>query len=648
MVMIAMILFTPMKGRFYSRLLVFAWMICALNGFIWQSPVVAGDDFVRRIVGGQEAEENEWPWMVALISVGANNPADGQFCGGALIHPWWVVTASHCLTAEAADSFEVAIGIHDLRNDPEDSYRRIAIQEVYLHPAYETGFDTSIDGDIALLRLAEPVYDIPVLPLVHQYELIRPGVNGTVVGWGLTTDGGQGSEVLLEVELPIVSHEVANATGAYDVDLSADMLPAGFIEGGKDSCQGDSGGPFVVPMENGEWGLAGVVSFGSPVGCAAPNAHGVYASVPYFFNELMSLMHSGFDQWRQENQVASILSDKDGDGAVDFAEFAFGSDPNNAADRPEFTFVQTSGPDGGIVPGIQFRQARSNQEVSYVVESSFDLITWFAVDDGDLGLIKEDQWVFKTANAISSQDTQFLRVRVEPSRDAQAPEFFQNAIRLKGNLNQSRDFVYLGDGSTEEVTLQYSVDEQVFEPKVTVIDEETGQVLATSTEVQEGEIRHTFTSQPNKLYRIQLSSVSGESTGAYHFNIPPIEPNDEGEGGEGGIGEAIAVGDVVEGVLEAADLIEEGIYGDDYQLTGVNAGDTLRITMKAGPENASFLPVIVVLNGDSFDEVVDSFDQEAAEVFVIFTVQEGVDYLISVGNLDENQIGRYTLTVELQ
>jgi len=103
-----------------------------------------------------------------------------------------------------------------------------------------------------------------------------------VIGWGLTSDGGKGSEVLLEVELPIVSLDTANATGAYDTDLTADMIPAGFAEGGKDSCQGDSGGPFVVRMDDGEWGLAGVVSFGSSDGCAAPNAHGVYANVPYF------------------------------------------------------------------------------------------------------------------------------------------------------------------------------------------------------------------------------------------------------------------------------------------------------------------------------------------------------------------------------
>lgn len=180
---------------------------------------------------------------------------------------------------------------------------------------------------------------------------------------------------------------------------------------------------------------------------------------------------------------------------------------------------------------------------------------------------------------------------------------------------------------------------------MTLIDDTIGQTLATVTEHEQGEIRHTFNPDPEKVYRVRLSGVNADASGAYHFNLPPVEAT-EGEGGEGGLGVAIAVGDQVDGVLEALDLIEQGIYVDDYQLNEVHPGDTIRVTMTAGPENALFLPNIVVLDGESFEEIVNSFDQETPEVSVTFTASEGVDYLISVSHLFENEIGSYTLSIE--
>lgn len=44
----------------------------------------------RRIVGGTESKQGSWPWQVALLF------NETQFCGGSLISPLWVVSASHC------------------------------------------------------------------------------------------------------------------------------------------------------------------------------------------------------------------------------------------------------------------------------------------------------------------------------------------------------------------------------------------------------------------------------------------------------------------------------------------------------------------------------------------------------------------------
>lgn len=45
----------------------------------------------ERIVGGHNAELNEWPWIVALFNNGR------QFCGGSLIDDQHVLSAAHCV-----------------------------------------------------------------------------------------------------------------------------------------------------------------------------------------------------------------------------------------------------------------------------------------------------------------------------------------------------------------------------------------------------------------------------------------------------------------------------------------------------------------------------------------------------------------------
>ena len=68
-------------------------------------------------------------------------------------------------------------------------------------------------------------------------------------GWGTLSSGGSQPNVLHEVEVPAVSHDVCNK--AYKGKIDKTMICAGLKEGGKDACQGDSGGPFVCGQGNG-------------------------------------------------------------------------------------------------------------------------------------------------------------------------------------------------------------------------------------------------------------------------------------------------------------------------------------------------------------------------------------------------------------
>ena len=54
-----------------------------------------------RIVGGTEAPKNAWPWQAQLLRLGIHD------CGGTLIRPDWVLTASHCLEGKNSNDITV-------------------------------------------------------------------------------------------------------------------------------------------------------------------------------------------------------------------------------------------------------------------------------------------------------------------------------------------------------------------------------------------------------------------------------------------------------------------------------------------------------------------------------------------------------------
>ena len=72
----------------------------------------------NRIVGGKEAEVNEYPWMVKIISPPIppyNNPFT---CGGSLISDSWILTAAHCITPGKTTAY---LGEHNSRLKIETS-----------------------------------------------------------------------------------------------------------------------------------------------------------------------------------------------------------------------------------------------------------------------------------------------------------------------------------------------------------------------------------------------------------------------------------------------------------------------------------------------------------------------------------------------
>ncbi|KAM9311465.1 ovochymase-1 [Gastrophryne carolinensis] len=230
---------------------------------------------LNRIVGGEEASPNCWPWQVALLYQGS------FVCGGAIISPEWVMTAAHCVLSPDPSAYGIIAGIHD-RNLKESSRQERRLQAIAAHQSFTL---SDFDYDVALLQVDVPfeINDFvrPVC-LVRAEEPIQPSSLCVVTGWGTTLEEGELSSRLQQLQVPVLSNAVCNTT-YYPGVITNRMLCAGFPDAsGKDSCQGDSGGPLVCPGTNNSYVLYGIVSWG--LGCARAQRPGVYARVRSFLN----------------------------------------------------------------------------------------------------------------------------------------------------------------------------------------------------------------------------------------------------------------------------------------------------------------------------------------------------------------------------
>eukprot|EP00092_Neocalanus_flemingeri_P050258 GFUD01058038.1.p1 GENE.GFUD01058038.1~~GFUD01058038.1.p1 ORF type:complete len:320 (-),score=88.45 GFUD01058038.1:258-1112(-) len=184
----------------------------------------------QRIVGGQETEVNEYPWMAAIA-----DELESFFCGGTLIGDRWVVTASHCLLTSVASELRIILGDHDTAVTTESVIPRktVLVSKIITHEDYD---DDSKSNDIALLQLAEAVdLNVYTPACVAKTGDSFVGKNAWVYGWGTTSYGGIIPEKLLEVEVPVVSTEVCKFAMGNDA-ITPGMLCAGGVEG-KDGCQ---------------------------------------------------------------------------------------------------------------------------------------------------------------------------------------------------------------------------------------------------------------------------------------------------------------------------------------------------------------------------------------------------------------------------
>jgi hypothetical protein len=243
-------------------------------------------DRQAKITGGSDALISDFPWQVYYISGNTR-------CGGTIISENWILTAAHCAAISTGNMVPVSqMSVKVGANNPTSTLegRRYYVSQAIVHEGYNS---TSLDNDIALLKLTEPINFTNAVPikLISADDSVSgatdPGVMSWVTGWGLTSVSPNVFPTKLQkVQLPIISNaQAATVLGS----IPKSNIMAGYLNGNKDACMGDSGGPLVVPVL-GEYKLAGIVSWGSNK-C---DTYGAYTRV------------SSFETWIEANTGIQI------------------------------------------------------------------------------------------------------------------------------------------------------------------------------------------------------------------------------------------------------------------------------------------------------------------------------------------------------
>uniref|UniRef100_A0A673I935 Zgc:123295 n=1 Tax=Sinocyclocheilus rhinocerous TaxID=307959 RepID=A0A673I935_9TELE len=229
-----------------------------------------------------DAKAGAWPWQVSIQTLSGSH-----FCGGSLINKDWVLSAAHCFKQYS-----------QLGLNPNETYRRAS--QIITHPKYNL---IRFDSDIALVQLSSSVnfsdYIRPVC-LAAAGSVFGGGTESWITGWGLLKSGGEVSDILQEVQVPVVSNNDCYNAFAAITTITSNMICTGLING-------DSGGP--VASRNGSlWIQSGIVSFGADP-CDHPKYPSVFARVSQFQDWITSSIGSnppGFVKYHNNGFRSSL------------------------------------------------------------------------------------------------------------------------------------------------------------------------------------------------------------------------------------------------------------------------------------------------------------------------------------------------------
>ncbi|WP_432123735.1 trypsin-like serine protease [Streptomyces sp. C10-9-1] len=201
-------------------------------------------------------------------------------CSGALVDPYWVLTAKSCFAEDPAKSNTVAAGA------PKDKTTAVVGKSLLItsggHSSDIAELVPHADRDLVMARLAQPADDITPVPLAATAP--ATGQELTVAGFGRTRTEW----------VPATRHAAVFTAGnvtATGFDLAA-RTPADATV-----CAGDAGGP-AFRTEGGKPALVGITSLGWQGGCLGTPATETRSGA---FSTRVNDLHGWFQRVRAQS-----------------------------------------------------------------------------------------------------------------------------------------------------------------------------------------------------------------------------------------------------------------------------------------------------------------------------------------------------------